>query len=79
MRLQHVDVDAVLPLPTLCEHSVFEDYLLKHIPTVWRPMMDVLRELSPEYYEVAEQIFKGLVFYASNIFILSRHSLDCIA
>ena len=75
-KLQQVDIDALLPLPTLCEHSVFEDYLLKHIPTVWRPMMDVLRELSPEYYEVAEQIFKGLVFYASNMFILRREVLD---
>ena len=75
-KLQRVDVDGLLPLPTLCEHSVFDDYLLKHIPTVWKPMMDVLREFSPEYHEVAGQIFKGCVFYASNMFILRHEVLD---
>ena len=77
-KLQQVDVDAVLPFPTLCEHSVFEDYLFKHIPTVWQPMMDVLRELSPEYYMAAEKIFKGRVFYASNMLILRREVLDAL-
>lgn len=75
-KLRMTDVDAVLPLPTLCEHSVYEDYLLKHIPDVWRPMMDVLREQSPEYYEASREIFQGRIFYASNMCILKREVLD---
>ena len=75
-KLRTTDVDAVLPLPTLCEHSVYEDYLLKHIPDVWRPMMDVLKEQSPEYYEASKEIFKGRIFYASNMCILKREVLD---
>lgn len=75
-KLQTTDVDAILPLPTLCEHSVFEDYLFKHIPTVWQPMMDVLKRRSPEYYEAAEEIFRDRIFYASNMCILRRDVLN---
>lgn len=76
VMLQSGDVDAVLPLPTLCEHSVHEDYMLKHIPTVWQPMMEVMKKQSPEYYEAAQDIFKGKIFYASNMCILRREVLD---
>jgi len=75
-KLQSVDVDVLLPLPTLCEHSVYEDYLLKHIPDVWNPMLDVMREQSPEYYEAAKEIFNGRLFYASNMCILRYEVLD---
>lgn len=75
-KLRTTDIDAVLPLPTLAEHSVYEDYLLKHIPDVWKPMMDVLKEQSPEYYEAAQKIYKGRVFYASNMCILRQSVLD---
>lgn len=75
-RLQRIDIDAVLPLPTLCEHSVHEDYLLKHIPTVWQPMMEVMKKRSPEYYGVAKEIFRGRIFYASNMCILRREVLN---
>lgn len=75
-KLCTTDVDAVLPLPTLCEHSVYEDYLLKHIPEVWRPMLKVLREQSPDYAKAAQKLFKGRIFYASNMCILRREVLD---
>lgn len=75
-KLRTTDVDAILPLPTLAEHSVFDDYLLKHIPDVWRPMMDVLQQKSPDYYEAAQSIFKGNIFYASNMCILRRDVLN---
>ena len=75
-KLQFIDVDVLLPLPTLCEHSVYEDYLLKHIPDVWKPMLDVMRKQSPEYYEAAKGIFNGRLFYASNMCILRYEVLD---
>ena len=75
-QLRVTDVDAVLPLPTLAEHSVYEDYLLQHIPDVWPIMRDVLREQSPEYYAAAKQIFQERIFYASNMCILRRAVLD---
>ncbi len=75
-KLRTTDVDVVLPLPTLCEHSVYEDYLLKYIPDVWKPMMEVLKERSPEYAHAAEKIFRERIFYASNMCIVSRAVLD---
>lgn len=70
------DIDAVLPLPTLCEKNVFEDYLLKHIPDVWQTMLDVLEKLSPDYYEASKRIFQDKIFYASNMCILKRNVLN---
>jgi len=75
-KLQDHVIDAVLPIPTLCNQSVYEDYLLKHIPDVWKPMMDVLQESTPEYYLAAKQIYQEKCFYASNMWILKRHVLD---
>ncbi|WP_294159799.1 DUF4422 domain-containing protein [uncultured Selenomonas sp.] len=75
-KLRTTEVDAVLPLPTLAERSVFHDYLQKHIPAVWRPMMEVLREQSPEYYHMAWTVFRRRVFYASNMCIVRRAVLD---
>ena len=75
-KLQRVDIDALLPLPTLCEHSVHEDYLLKHIPDVWELLLEVIWEQSPEYSEDVQKVFGGRVFYASNMCILRREVLD---
>lgn len=75
-KLRTTSVEAILPLPTLCEHSIHEDYLLKHIPDVWQTMMQVLKEHSPEYYEASTEIFQGKIFYASNMCILKREVLE---
>ena len=75
-KLAIADIDAVLPLPTLCRQSVYEDYMLKHIPNVWQPMMEVLKSHSPEYWDAAQEIFRDRIFYASNMCILSRKVLD---
>ena len=75
-KLRSTDIDAVLPLPTLCAVSVYEDYILKHIPRVGNTMLEVLKEFSPEYYEASKKIFADKVFYASNMCILKRSVLN---
>lgn len=75
-KIAQLEVDALLPIPTLCEHSVHEDYLLRHIPYVWQPMLEVIKEQSLEYYEASKKIFKDRVFYASNMCILRRNVLN---
>lgn len=75
-KLKRSNVDVVLPLPTLCEKSIYDDYMIKHIPTVYKPMMEVLKEKSPEYYEASQAIFKERIFYASNMCILKREVLN---
>ena len=75
-KLQTTDVDAVLPLPTLCRTSIREDHMLRYIPDVWSTMMDVLKSKSPEYYEASKDIFEKPVMYASNMCILKRNVFD---
>ena len=72
-KLQADEIDAILPVPTFCVHSVTEDYLKKHIPDVYPTMLDVLRELSYEYYAKSEEIYGGQIFYGCNMCILKKH------
>ncbi len=76
IRLAKEDFDAVLPLPTLANISVYEDYLKRHIPDVYPVMLDVLSDMSPEYYEASKKIFSDKIFYASNMYILRRDILN---
>ena len=71
-KLQNDIIDIVLPVPTLCVHSVYEDYMEKYIPTVYPTMLNVLREMSPEYYAASKEIYQGHVFYACNMLIAKR-------
>lgn len=77
-RLQEDAFDVILPMPTVCLHSVFEDYLKKFIPNVYPVMLDVLKEMSPDYYECSKEIFAGNVFYASNMLIARREAIDSL-
>lgn len=74
-KLQNGMIDVVLPVPTLCVHSVHEDYMERYIPDVWPTMMDVLKEMSLEYHEASKEIFQGHVFYACNMLIAKRRVL----
>jgi hypothetical protein len=75
-NLRFADIDAVLPLPTLCAASLYEDYFLKHIPKVAPILLEVLKNYSPEYYEASKKIFADKIFYASNMCILKREVLN---
>ena len=75
-KLQGGVIDVVLPVPTLCVHSVYEDYMERYIPAVYPTMLDVLREMSPEYYGASEEIYRGHVFYACNMLIAKRKVLN---
>ncbi|MBR3622551.1 MAG: DUF4422 domain-containing protein, partial [Selenomonadaceae bacterium] len=75
-KLKTTNIDVVLPLPTLCEHSVYEDDFPHYIPAVWQILMNVLKQNSTEYYEAADRIYNGKIFYASNMCIMRRNVLE---
>lgn len=75
-KLRTTDLDAVLPLPSLCEHSIHEDEFPRYTPEVWPVMMDVLREKEPAYYKLADKIYGGNILYTCNMCILKRRVLD---
>ena len=74
-KLRATDLDAVLPLPSLCENSIREDEFPRYTPEVWPVMMDVLREKEPVYYQAAEEIYGGNILYTCNMCILKRSVL----
>ena len=76
VRLAREGFDAVLPLPTVANSSVYDDYLKKHTPDVYPVMLEVLSDMSPEYFKVSKKIFSDKIFYASNMYILRRDILD---
>lgn len=75
-KLQVIDADAILPLPTLSAKPIQDDFLPRHIPQVWDAMMLALQELSPDYYASAQKIFSRRILYANNMCILSLQTLD---
>ncbi len=74
-RLQQELIDVVLPFPTLCVHSVYEDHVKRYIPDVYTTMFEVLRDFSPDYYEASKDIYRGDIFYACNMLIAKRKVL----
>ena len=75
-KLRTTDIEAVLPLPSLCEHSIREDEFPRYTPEVWPVMMECLREKEPTYYKLAEKIYAGNILYTCNMCILKRSVLD---
>ena len=75
-KFRTTDTDVVLPLPTLCEHSVYEDYFLHHMAKVAEPLINTLKRMSPQYYAASKKIFTDKIFYASNMFIARRKVIN---
>ena len=74
--LQNDEIDVVLPVPTLCVHSVLEDYMKRYIPEVYPIMLETLKEKSPDYFEASKEIYAGQIFYACNMLIAKREALN---
>ena len=75
-KLRTTDIEAVLPLPTLYLDTLAGGYVPLYIPAVYPVMLQVLREMHPEYAADAEQVFGGRYFYGNNMWILRCDVLD---
>ncbi|WP_196604818.1 DUF4422 domain-containing protein [Pectinatus haikarae] len=75
-KLNRINIDIVLPLPTLYETSIYKDHLMKYTPTVYKVMLAVLDEYSPEYYDSALNIYDKKIFIANNMWIVRKTVLD---
>ena len=78
-KLQTVDIDAVLPLPTYYEKPLNEGYLRRYLPAVTTLFWNVLQDMAPDYFADAKKILGGHWQYGNNMCILSRHTLDAYA
>ncbi len=56
--------------------SLEEGYKKAHIAQDWEELKKVIKEVSPEYYEIALKIFNGYEFYPFNMFIAKKEIID---
>jgi len=78
-KLQTIDIDAVLPLPTYYEEPLDKGYFSRYLPAVTPVFWDVLKDMAPEYLADAKKILGGHWQYGNNMCILSRRTLDAYA
>lgn len=68
-RLREGNVDVILPYPTVHYPNIQEHHKRYLNESDWDAMVQALREVSPEYYEHYEEVFRGQYFYNYNMLI----------
>lgn len=74
-KLDHQNVDAILTIPIVNIPSVKKTYEQDHSKKDWFVMMDILKEMSPEYYEAAVKIFDERIYSGYNMVITRKKIL----
>lgn len=75
-KLAYSDIDVVLTIPIFDFPSVGEVYRRDHVERDWLVMFEGIRELCPEYLNVAKEMETGRFYYAYNMFIMRREILE---
>lgn len=75
-RLGNSDIDVILTIPILNFPSVRNIYENDHLIEDWDIMLQVLRELHPDYYDSALELQEGIYYYAYNMFIARKEIFD---
>ena len=76
LRLQNNKVDVILPYPMMCEPNILEHHNRYISDYDWEMMLEVVRELCPEYYVVFDEIFEKKYMYNYNMFIARKEIFD---
>lgn len=71
---QGFDIITTSPFPL--DGSVRESFCKSNYAADWKLFMDILQQYSPEYYELAKEIFEKDTFYPCNMNIFSREVYD---
>ncbi len=75
-KLKYNDVDVVLPYPMIYEPDVLVHYTNYILEKDWNTMLDAIKELEPEYYDVALSITKQPYMYNYNMFVMKNTVLN---
>ena len=75
-RFIKMGVDVVVTCPIINFSTVRMQYGKDHILDDWDELIDVIKEMAPEYYEAALKVQDGIYYYAYNMFIMSRNIFD---
>lgn len=75
-RICSSDIDVVLTIPILNYPDVQTVYANDHIAKDWDIMLEVLKELQPDYFNTAEEVRQGVFYYGYNMFIARKEILN---
>ena len=70
------NIDMVVTIPILNLSGVGTQYGLDHSEKDWNTFMDVIKELTPDYYDSAKKAESGTYYYGYNMFI-ARYDIFC--
>ena len=70
------NTDIILPKKKIFKISLKEQYIKEHNKQDWYILMDILRELYPEYYEFSNKVFEKNEIYRFNMFIMKKEMFD---
>ncbi|MCR5238144.1 MAG: DUF4422 domain-containing protein [Lachnospiraceae bacterium] len=75
-HFMQVGVDVVVTCPIINFETVRSQYGKDHIIDDWDTLMDVIKEMAPDYYESALKVQDEIYYYAYNMFIMKRDIFD---
>ncbi|MBQ9134838.1 MAG: DUF4422 domain-containing protein [Lachnospiraceae bacterium] len=73
-------IDVVLPVPSICQPSIGDNYRKRHEAKDWEYLLNVLKEKYPEMYDLAVSLWEtpefGNLYYTCNMFIMKKQVMD---
>ena len=75
-QLAKSDIDVILTIPILNFPDVRTAYIHDHCEEDWEIMLEAIKKLSPDYYETADRLQKGVFYYAYNMFLARKDIFD---
>lgn len=72
--------DVILPVPSICQPSVGENYRKRHDKDDWNHLLYLLKYSYPDLYELAVSLWEtgeyGNLYYTCNMFIMKKAVLN---
>lgn len=73
-------VDAIFPVPSICQPSVGQNYRKRHDRNDWEHLLELLKHSYPGFYDLALDLWEtqkyGTLYYTCNMFIMKKEVLN---
>lgn len=78
--ISEAGVDVILPVPSICQPSIGENYRKRHDRNDWEHLLDLLKNSCPDFYNLALELWEtqkyGTLYYTCNMFIMKKEVLN---
>lgn len=79
-RLPESGIDVILPVPSICQPSIGDNYRKRHDAGDWEYLLKILQNKYPQMYGLALRLWEsadfGNLYYTCNMFIVKKQILD---